>query len=78
MNTGDFLLLVLTALAAGFCRSLRIIPKISAALVAAFSTGLRRKFVISRKASLIVRNACAALAGDLTLLLGIHGCEAAF
>lgn len=46
--------------------------------MAAFSAGLRRKFVISRKASLIVRNACAALAGDLTLLLGIHGCEAAF
>ena len=69
---------MLTALAAGFCSPLRIIPKISAALMAAFSAGLRRKFVISRKASLIVRNACAALTGDLTLLLGIHGCKAAF
>lgn len=69
---------MLTALTAGFSRPLRIIPKISAALMSAFTAGLRCELVIPRKAPLMVRNACAALTGDLTLLLGIHGCKAAF
>jgi hypothetical protein len=68
---------VLSAFATGFGRSPWIIPEVTATLVTAFPSGLRRKFMIPRKAALIVRNACAALAGNLTLLVGIHGCKAA-
>jgi hypothetical protein len=76
LDAGD-LLLVLSAFAAGFGRTPWVIPEVTATLVAAFSSGLRRKFMIPRKAALIVWNACAALAGNLTLLVGIHGCKTA-
>lgn len=69
--------LVLSAFAAGFGRSPWVIPEVAATLMAALPPGLRRKFMIPRKAALIVRNACATLAGNLTLLVGIHRCKAA-
>jgi hypothetical protein len=69
---------MLPALTAGLGGAPPIVPEISAAFVAAFLPGLRSKLVISRKAALMVRNACAALSGDLTLLAFVHGSKSAF
>lgn len=69
---------MLPAFTAGFSRALWIVLEISAAFPTALASRCHRKIAISRKASLMIRNACAAFSSDLTLFLSVHRSKTAF
>ncbi len=69
---------MLPAFPASLRGALWIVPEVTAAFVATFSTGHNGEFMIARKTSLVARNARTTLSGDLALLLLIHRSKSAF